>query len=765
MGQFRENKHSWGRRVLAQRGCAPTEGGIPRNSAASHLQKSPGTPAIRMPAAPSKAPEKQISGRTKTLPLEDSKRCSSCNTRKPLGDFEGRATCTSCLVRKRRLKKQTPNKLTAENLALKATVEMQAEALSAAERWKTGACNALRVAQQQLQHARLGQMQNCSAPQHFSTTAGFIAPSAAGGSLQQAHPLPMPETGADMYGNRVSSQYLNHPGPVPDNNADSPSSSEVHPQVLHNSNYNSVQQQQELIQTDLKVVVEHDPHTKTAFGKRLMNDSWLPVDGATCNGYVEPQPHKQARIERVNETWSENDLWQLLGRPLEAGNDNRAQPPSHKQARVAQVDDALVGNGLREPLGLPFEMSAFNNLQPHAATSDGTVSAAAGSFMTMSAAQQSDVYMTSIPLHYSAAFADGVQTDELVTSIATFGTGGGTGVQPEPSQIEISAQTHSLYDSIQLCLWRNGWYAVFICTQIHFWYGVRANYWYNVHSWYDVQAPSWRDIYDLGYSVQNNSTLGFEYRAPSFVPLAMADGWWHHQQPLLFKLLLCCVCLLASVYVKRLDYYFPQFCSAFGDESQLCPASKAQRLKQLQQMPVRVLQIFMLALIMLASTHHLMKFGFEYTTFDADLSNCARVAAYTVYVTICSPSFLYWHYDIIRWVVIWTVFPVQIFMYIASGGQYVTMCYTLNLAAKTCSLNIARIHFMGMIFEWSATKYAQEMLWVLAWCILASDLELAPQLIAMTASSCTMVCVKVWVARLYCDATIKSDDKQAEIAV
>ena len=104
-------------------------------------------------------------------------------------------------------------------------------------------------------------------------------------------------------------------------------------------------------------------------------------------------------------------------------------------------------------------------------------------------------------------------------------------------------------------------------------------------------------------------------------------------------------------------------------------------------------------------------------------------------------------------------------MYIASGEQYVTMCYTMNLAAKACTLNIARIHFMSIMLEWSATKYAQEVIWVLAWCILASDLELAPRLIVITASTCTMVCVKVWVARLYCDATIKGDDMQTEIVV
>jgi hypothetical protein len=77
-------------------------------------------------------------------------------------------------------------------------------------------------------------------------------------------------------------------------------------------------------------------------------------------------------------------------------------------------------------------------------------------------------------------YADGVQTYELYTSIATFGTGSGTGVQPKPGQIEISAQTHSLYDSILLGMWRNIWYAVFILIQVRFWYDVQA------HDWYDI---------------------------------------------------------------------------------------------------------------------------------------------------------------------------------------------------------------------------------------------------------------------------------------
>ena len=93
-----------------------------------------------------------------------------------------------------------------------------------------------------------------------------------------------------------------------------------------------------------------------------------------------------------------------------------------------------------------------------------------------------------------------------------------------------------------------------------------------------------------------------------------------------------------------------------------------------------------------------------------------------------------------------------------------TLCCTFNLAARACTLNIARIHIIGILHEWSAAQQAQELLWVLAWYILASELELAPWLIAITASSCAMVCVKVCLARLYCDATVDDADSQDGIA-
>ena len=88
-----------------------------------------------------------------------------------------------------------------------------------------------------------------------------------------------------------------------------------------------------------------------------------------------------------------------------------------------------------------------------------------------------------------------------------------------------------------------------------------------------------------------------------------------------------------------------------------------------------------------------------------------------------------------------------------------TLCCNFNLAARVCTLNIARIHIINIFHEWSAalqTNCNLGLLWVLAWHILKSDLELAPRFIVMTASSCVAVRVKVWVARSYRDATFQS---------
>ena len=132
-----------------------------------------------------------------------------------------------------------------------------------------------------------------------------------------------------------------------------------------------------------------------------------------------------------------------------------------------------------------------------------------------------------------------------------------------------------------------------------------------------------------------------------------------------------------------------------------------------------------------------------------DVFNIVRTVLFATYLTTFSPSTIYWMMDMLRWVSIWTVIPVQISVYLAFGRQYVTLCCTLHLAARACSLNIAKMHVVGILHEWSAAKQAQELLWILAWFVLAFDLEMAPRLIAMTAATCAAVWAKVWVARWY----------------
>ena len=174
-----------------------------------------------------------------------------------------------------------------------------------------------------------------------------------------------------------------------------------------------------------------DPNSNIALTKRLIDDSWLTVDEATGNGYARPRTWqlKQARIARMDEALVEIDPMQILDLPFEiTANNDYVQPQPHTQVCAARADIALAENDLKQLLDLPFEMDAFDDLQPHAAASNGTFFADDGSFITTGA---------SIGLHNSTAFADGYQGD-VYSSITTFGTGRGTGIQPEPSQIEIS---------------------------------------------------------------------------------------------------------------------------------------------------------------------------------------------------------------------------------------------------------------------------------------------------------------------------------------
>jgi len=332
------------------------------------------------------------------------------------------------------------------------------------------------------------------------------------------------------------------------------------------------------------------------------------------------------------------------------------------------------------------------------------------------------------------------------------------------NQMGACDQLFGLNDSIRLGVRRKFSYFAFLVIQFHFWYGMQAHYSNNVAS----QGTMSQGIPELwlGNGTQNSKVV-YQASTDLSYPLKLEflpdDLSCYRQQAVAFKIFLCCVCLFASAYVKRIDCYFPQICSA-SDGEYLQPTqsqrsvSEAQRLKQLQKMSVLVLRTLAWALVLFESAVQMVKFDQEGVAFGADSLNCVRAAAFAIYLTVFSPSTIYWMYDTFRWVIIWTIFPAQIFLYLTFGGQYVTLCCTLNLAAQACTLNIARIHIIGILHEWSAAKQTQELTWVLAWYILASELELAPYLIAITAASSAVVCVKVWIARLYCDAAIGTGD-------
>jgi len=398
-----------------------------------------------------------------------------------------------------------------------------------------------------------------------------------------------------------------------------------------------------------------------------------------------------------------------------------------------------------------------NDSDTYCYATDGTISGGC-SATTASPVQQPSVFMTSIAVHDPTPDANGGYGIEVYSTASNFGTGNASGVELElelelaACHMKISPQSHSLYD--RLVCERNVWYALFIIGQIHFWYN-----WY-LNSMVQIQPHEHIQELWLGDGGALNSTLIYQ---PPHVPVPLIDVSWIRQHRVVAKLLLCCVCLVGSWYVKQIEAYLPHFYSAKDGEQQQSTqsesVSEAQRLKRLQRMSVLTMRTVALVLAMYEIVVQMLKFD-QGNAFGKDVFNIVRAGLFATYLTVLSPSTIYWMYDLIRWVSIWTVFPVQIFVYLTFGGQYVTMCCTLNLAARACTLNIARIHIMGLLHEWSAAKLAQELLWVLAWFILPFDLELAPRLIGITAASCAAVCVKVWVARLYCDATMFDGDKQ-----
>merc|ERR1712166_670301 len=411
-----------------------------------------------------------------------------------------------------------------------------------------------------------------------------------------------------------------------------------------------------------------------------------------------------------------------------------------------------------------------NDAETHSDATDGTDSAT-----TAPTVEQPTVCMTSIAVHDPAPNAElysaergldpsqfNEQCIESHSAASNFGTGNASGVELAVCHMTVSPQSNLLYDTV-VCE-RSMWYGVFIIIQVHAWY-----FWYSNN----VAAQPHKQIHELwlGADALNG---------------ALVDVSWVGQQPGLCKLLLCCVCLFGSWYVKQTDGELPQFQKLMQtgeltandwEQRQSSTANElgkqqstrsefvleAQRLKRLYKMFALMIRTIAWTFVMYEIVVQMLKYNQD-NHFGTDVFNIARAVLFAIYVTAFSPSTIYWLYNMLRWVSIWTAVPIQISVYLAFGRQYVTLCCTLNmhlmvghvlalphtlLGVQACTLNIARIHIIGILHEWSAGKLAQELLWVLAWHILAFDLEMAPPLIAMTAASCAATCAKVWVARWY----------------
>jgi len=412
-----------------------------------------------------------------------------------------------------------------------------------------------------------------------------------------------------------------------------------------------------------------------------------------------------------------------------------------------------------------------NDAETHSDATDGTDSGGC-SATTTPTVEQPTIYMTSIAVHdpapnaelYSAKrgldpFEFNEQCIESYSAASNFGTGNASGVELAVCHMKVSPQSHLLYASHllydTLVCERSMWYGVFIIIQVHAWY-----FWYSNN----VAAQPHKQIHELwvGDDALNS---------------ALVDVSWIGQQPGLCKLLLCCVCLFGSWYVKQTDGELPQFQKLMrtgeltandwerwqslttDDWEQRQSArseefvSEAQRLKWLYKMMFLLLRTFCWTLVLYEIVVQMLKFNQD-NHFGKDVFNIVRAASFAIYITVLSPSTVYWTVGLLRWVSIWTVIPIQISVYLAFGSQYVTLCCQLNLAAWACTVNIAKMHIIGMFHEWSAAKQAQELLWILAWFVLAFDLEMAPRLIAMTAASCAAVWAKVWVARWYSRSSI-----------
>ena len=196
--------------------------------------------------------------------------------------------------------------------------------------------------------------------------------------------------------------------------------------------------------------------------------------------------------------------------------------------------------------------------------------------------QEPRVSNTSIAVQGPTPYADGNHI-EMHSSIPNFGTGNSIGVQlAAASPMKASTQLHWLYDIFVRA--RSAWFVAPILFQVHFWY-----FWY--HNSLAAEPHELVHEFWTGDGAPNSTVV---YQLPH-VPFSWIS-----------KFVLCCLCLLGSAYVKRIDGYLPHFSSASDGDSALLPHFSSasdgdsftqsgfvsERLKRLQAMSVRAARIF-----------------------------------------------------------------------------------------------------------------------------------------------------------------------------
>jgi len=318
-----------------------------------------------------------------------------------------------------------------------------------------------------------------------------------------------------------------------------------------------------------------------------------------------------------------------------------------------------------------------------------------------------------------------------------FPTGNGNGMKLQ--ELQVLSKESSTAESVETVPLVDSWFGtkaipytfVLAAASIHFWYGLqqRSNLAMQTKD-FGLQVDLWlrqpNQLHDHQWS-----TIG------------LTDVLWFGEQKVALKLLLCILCILGSMCVKHVEWLFP----SIGET----PVMQKQRTSELHERSLRVIRnVFLLGTSYLLMTNIALFYGMDATNYpDNNPVDCARAVAVGITISFLGPSTLSKIYTCIRWVMIWIILPVQILLYLGFGDQFVTLCCHCNIIAQTCTLNFARFHIMGILYEWSARKHAQEMLWVLACFVLPVEFGLGLRLLAATAASCAVVCVKVWISRMY----------------